>query len=435
MSELLTQLAQLAQFGSATRLYALTINSNGRDSSTDYGSSGLQVEAFAAVEGLHSIGARDIIVLSTNAHIPLKTLLGRSATLQISLSDGTRAAFTGLINEAALLGSEGGFARYRVRLVPWPWLLTQSRSSRVWQDKTVIDIIESIFREYSAHAAWQWSSEVAPFMTEARTRSYVAQYRESNFDFVSRLLSEEGLSFRIEESTTAPSGHQIVLFADTTQKSACPEDATSSHALGGHGIRFHAGTAREEQDSIQALSARRTLQAGAITLLSYDYKTKKAVTAHIPTHHAFGGKQAPLLESYDSPGPYAYANSAEALRYGQLHMQAHEARNKRWYARSTVRTLRPGTTFDLTQGPLNAAANAAPVPYTVLRVASIGINNLPKNVSEGIAELFGPIPQLLEECMASCTAAAPASAVACEDGFADGAESGFGFGFESDDNN
>ncbi|KAB8044755.1 hypothetical protein GCN78_28050 [Janthinobacterium rivuli] len=147
------------------------------------------------------------------------------------------------------------------------------------------------------------------------------------------------------------------------------------------------------------------------SVLSYDYKAKKAVAASVPTNMVLGGKNAPMLESYDTPGQYWYANGAQAQRYAQLQMQAHEARAQLWQARSTVRTLRAGTRFTLTQGPLQAADGAAP-EYVVLRVASIGVNNLPAPAREGLAELFGPIPELLEETVAEWGAGFPDFAAA-----------------------
>ncbi|WP_348745757.1 contractile injection system protein, VgrG/Pvc8 family [uncultured Herbaspirillum sp.] len=96
-------------------------------------------------------------------------------------------------------------------------------------------------------------------------------------------------------------------------------------------------------------------------------------------------------------------NAAEADRYAQLHLEASEARNKLWQARSTVRTLRPGTRFTLMQGPLGLSAASGKAPeYAVLSVVSAGVNNLPKDAQEGLAELFGPLPPLLEECLAAC---------------------------------
>lgn len=384
-------LAALAGFSSRTRLYALQLGD-------DEGSSGLMVEAFAADDGVQAIGTRDVIVLATDAALDLASLLGQSAVLETSLVDGTRARFTGLVSEAAMLGSFGGLARYRLRLQPWLWRLGQVRNSRVWQDKTVMEIVDIVFQEHAPHAEWRWSDETAAFMADAGARSYCCQYRESDLDFVTRLLTEEGLSWRIEETEE---GHGVVLFGDSSQASATPEDASSS---AGGGIRFHGARAGEAQDSVQSLRARRSLRVGLSTVLSYDYKAKKAVAASVPTAGAVGGPNAPLLESFDTPGQYFYADGAQARRYALLQMQANEARRHLWQARSTVRTLRAGTRFTLTQGPLQAGAGAgsgedADPAYVALRVVSVGVNNLPKPAREGLAELFGPIPELLEQTL------------------------------------
>ncbi|WP_230520786.1 type VI secretion system Vgr family protein [Janthinobacterium sp. EB271-G4-7A] len=384
----------VAAFNGAARLYALAIGDDGQDS-------GLLVEAFAADEGLQEVGARDIIALSTSAHVALASLLGQPAALHISLADGTRTQFSGYVSEAAMLGSNGGLARYRLRITPWLFLLTQVRNSRVWQDRSVSAIIDEVLQAYAPDALWRWSDEVASFMQDAGERSYCCQYRESDFDFVRRLLTEEGIAWRFE-------AHTLVLFADSSQPCATPEDASSAQA---GGLRFHGARVGEPGDSVQALSARRSLQVGLSSVLSYDYKAKKAVTASVPANIALGGKNAPVLESYDTPGQYWYASAAQAQRYAQLQMQAHEARAQLWQARSTVRTLRAGTRFTLTQGPLQPADGAAP-EYVVLRVASIGVNNLPAPALEGLAELFGPIPELLEETVAEWGAGFPDVAAA-----------------------
>ncbi|WP_226939169.1 type VI secretion system Vgr family protein [Janthinobacterium sp. FT14W] len=378
----------LAAFNGATRLYALSIGGQGQEADA----ADLLVEAFASDERLQAVGARDIIALSTSAHVALASLLGQPASLHISLADGTRMPFSGYISEAAMLGSNGGLARYRLRLTPWLWLLTQVRNSRVWQDKSVSAIVDEVFSAYAPHARWRWSDESGPFMQGAGERSYCCQYRESDFDFVRRLLSEEGLAWRFEQQE---SEQWLVLFADSSQTCATPEDASSAQ---GGGLRFHGARVGEPGDTVQALYARRSLHAGISTVLSYDYKAKKAVAASVPARQAVGGQNAPALESYDAPGQYWYANGAQARRYAELQMQSHEARAHVWHARSTVRTLRAGTRFTLTQGPLQQAGDASPA-YVVLRVASVGVNNLPSAAAAGLAELFGPLPPLLEETM------------------------------------
>jgi type VI secretion system VgrG family protein len=385
MSSLLAAqvLTALSEFSSRTRLYELKL---------DRRDAGLLVEAFAADEQLQGIGVRDVIALSTRAAIPHSALLGQEATLEISLADGTRAAFGGYVSEVATLGSDGGLTRYRLRLSPWIWLLSQVRNSRAWQDSSVVEIIDSVFAHYQPHAQWVWSGDVRPFMAEAMARSYCCQYRETDFEFVVRLLTEEGLAWRFEQHEGRD---RMVLFADSSQLSAAPE--VRSSAAGG-GIRYHAASALEKSDSIQYLEASRTLGVALVTVLSYDYKTKQAVSVSVPTKFPIGGKNAQAVESFDCPGQYAYTNFRQARRYAELQMEGHEARSFVWQGRSTVRTLRAGTRLCILDIPMKKYRDNAP-DFVLTRVASVGVNNLPVTAKNGLAELFGPIRELLEESL------------------------------------
>jgi type VI secretion system secreted protein VgrG len=377
--------AALAQFSSATRLYALVVG----DGSAAPAADDLLVEAFLADDPVQGVGARDVIAVSTSAFLDLAGLLGQPATLQVSLADGSRASFAGEISQAALLGSEGGLARYRVRISYWIARLAHVRNSRVWQDQGVIDIVEAVFGAYAPAARWRWSDEVAPFMNDAVPRSYCCQYRETDLAFVERLLAEEGLAWRFEHGEDGPS---MVLFADSSSTSGVPDDASSAAG----GVRFHGAGAREQSDTVQALASMRSVGASASTVLSYDYKAKQAVAATSPSRLANGAKLPPL-ESFDVPGQYAYADAGQAQRYADLQMEAREARSQLWRGRSTVRTLRAGTRLTITGAPLERLGEAA--GYTVLRVVSVGVNNLPSRAQEALAELFGPIPELLQDMM------------------------------------
>jgi type VI secretion system secreted protein VgrG len=410
----------LAAFSSVTRLYELSFED---ESSLP---SDVLVEAFLAVEEVQGVNARDVIVLSTDSEFSLNTLLGQQASLLISLANGTRTTFTGLVSEVAMLGSTGSLVRYRVRLSSFLWPLSQSRNNCVWQDKSVIEIVESVLLRYPDFADWRWTEDVAQFITDVRPRSYCIQYRETDLDFIKRLLGSEGLGWSMEEHAESVAGHRMVLFADSTQANAFADDATSRDSIAGQGIRYHNARAGEAQDTVQALAAAVSLGAASVTTLSYDYKAKKIVAASVPTNRQVGSMNAPQLESYDTPGLYAYAGADEAQHYARLQMEAIEAESQRWQARSTVRTLRPSTRFNLTQGPLGDHTETAPV-YNVLRVVSMGINNLPGPAVDGLAELFGPVSELLEECMERITGNVPADAGHRLTGNNTGALPGFGF--------
>jgi uncharacterized protein involved in type VI secretion and phage assembly/uncharacterized protein (DUF2345 family) len=386
MTTALTQqvAAALAQFSGTTRLYELTIG----DGHVDLRSGALLVEAFTADDAINDIGTREVIVLSTSAYVELEPLLGQPASLAVSLADGTRTRFAGEISEVEMLGSDGGFTRYRVRISSWLWRLAHVRNSRVWQDKTVIDIVDAVFEAYQPQARWRWSHETRSFMDDAMARSYCCQYRESDLDFVRRMLAEEGLSWRFEQTDDGPG---MVLFADSTRLGAVPEDASSK--LDG-GIRYHGVSSVERQDTVQALIEERRLHASLTTVLSYDYKSKQIVAAGSPSRIR-SGRNLPALESYDVPGQYAYAGRAQAERYADLQMEAQEARSQLWRGRSTVRTLRAGTRMTVIDAPRQEFGEA--LAFTVLRVWSVGVNNLPPPARHALAELFGTIPELLQE--------------------------------------
>ena len=240
-------------------------------------------------------------------------------------------------------------------------------------------------------------------------RSYCVQYRETDLAFCQRLLAEEGLSWRVEESTNSATQHRLVIFADSTQKDTFPEDTSSAHSNGaalgaagggGAGIRFHRGQSMETQDTFQSLSQVRHLSSAIVTVLSTDYKTRQNHSASAPTTATYGGKGAPVLESYLPNAPYASGSNAAAQRQANLHMQALEARFERTFAGGTVRTLRAGTQVHITQSPLpdllDAQGHARAHPgFNVIRVSHLGINNLPKPAVASLAELFGDVPELL----------------------------------------
>jgi type VI secretion system secreted protein VgrG len=364
-----------AQFSSASRLYDLSIAGvqeasppNSLAKSALGGSAGgflpgqtFMVEAYTGLEALHCTSQWSILVLSTDAHFNLPSLLGKVCQLHTTLSDGSRVTTSGLIRQAALIGSEGGLARYRLSLVDWTWMLGQSVASRVWQDTGVLEIAESIFARYAPLAAWAVSDDVGPFLQEAHNQgnlSYCVQYRETDLAFISRLLASHGLSWRIEEHAESGAKHRMVIFADSTQSggqtSAFADNTSSTSALGGAGIRFHRGAANEAQDSMQALSALRSLPSAIVTLLSTDYKSKSAVAASAPTNLPFGGKEAPQLESYLPQAPYAAGNRAATQRLAELRQQALEARHLRYGARTSVRSLRTGQRIHITGSPVSA---------------------------------------------------------------------------------
>lgn len=371
--------ATLAEFSSATRLFELSIG--------DAPSSALLVEAYVAEDALLDVPVYDIIALSTSAYMEAEPLLGQPASLQITLADGEQESICGEINSVSVLGSDGGLARYRLRLSPWIWRLEHARNSRVWQDKTIVDIVDDVFASYRPAARWRWSADTTSFLAAVPPRSYCCQYRETDLDFARRILAEEGLGWRTEHTADGPC---LVLFADSTSLDAMPHDRSCQD---GAGVRYHSASSVEHHDTVQALVEHKRLHASLTTLQSADYKAKRLVGAASPS--VTRAARLPELESHDLPGQYAFADTALARRHADLQMQAAEAHGQQWQGRSTIRTLRAGTRLTVTSVPLQRLGDTAEL--TVFHVTSVGVNNMPPPAQLALAELFGPLPELLEQ--------------------------------------
>ena len=361
------------------------------------------VEAWCLREELNQPWRLELSVLSLQAGLPLEDMLHQRLNLRSSLSDGSEFWRGGIVVSASAEDADGGFARYRLVVVPWVDLLRHTLRSQVWQEKSLVEIIESVFSQYSAHASWRWADCVAahlaksPFNGSGEHRSYTVQYRESDLAFVSRLLAEEGLVYRFERDEAAPLGHTLVILADTVDKTSCPEDTCSASALGGQGIRYHRSGIIEDQDTIQAIGGVRRLPIATAVVAAWDYKAKRVVAASAPTVGSIGGEQAPRLEAYDWSGAYSFATSAQAERAAELAQQAHEARHKGWLGRSTVRSLEPGRHFQLTESALDVLAALGQAAgrggdgrrFLLQKVIHAGISNLPKSTNEAIVTLLG----------------------------------------------
>ena len=349
---------------------------------------GLQVEAFVIEEALSQPWRMELVALHEQADLDLDAMLAQPAALVTVLADGTEHRRSGRVLQAAAEDSDGGFTRYRLVVQPWIGFLAQTLRSRVWQERNVTDIVEAVLGDYAAYGSWRWAPCVGQLLagaTEGGVRSYCVQYRESDLDFVSRLLAEEGIGYRFEEAADGSPGPAVVFFADSTAADSCPENAASASAAGGAGIRFHRDGVQEEQDTIQVFGGVRGQPVATLSAVSYDYKTSQVIAASVPTVGSVGGANALWLEAYDSTQGYAFADAGQAERSLRLKQQALEARHKRWIGRGVVRSFDTGTTFTLAESMLDMLDAIAPTKdkrFLITRVTHVGVNNLPKDLSD-----------------------------------------------------
>ncbi|MEO1017634.1 MAG: type VI secretion system tip protein TssI/VgrG [Pseudomonadota bacterium] len=134
----------------------------------------------------------ELLLLSESEQHAFEDLLGTGMTVCMSLSDESERYFHGLVSEFVYLGTEGEFARYRAVLRPWVWFLNRTQDCRIFQEMNAIEIVKEIFGKYG----------IAEFEDRLsgsfESRDYCVQYRESDLNFVNRLLETEGATYFFE---------------------------------------------------------------------------------------------------------------------------------------------------------------------------------------------------------------------------------------------
>ena len=154
------------------------------------GDDALLLESFSGTESMSAPFRYALRVLSSDANIDLKALLKKPVVLSMPLEEDRERHVHGVISRLALVGesSDNMFA-YEVEVVPWLWLLTLFSNCRIFQNKSVPEIVEQVFNDRG------FSDFRLDLQGSFPPREYCVQYRETDFNFVSRLLEEEGIFY------------------------------------------------------------------------------------------------------------------------------------------------------------------------------------------------------------------------------------------------
>ncbi|CAJ0683451.1 type VI secretion system Vgr family protein [Ralstonia holmesii] len=347
----------------------------------------LAVEAWLGREALSELFEWRVVAVSANARIALKSLLGQRVTLVTTLADGTQTKRTGLIRLAEKLGADGSLTRYRLTVVPWFWLTTQQRHSQVFQNRPLPDIIEQMLSPYEPYASWRYAAGAEARMADFGTRTHIAQFRETDYHFVTRLLAEAGLGFTTVEDDQAHGGHTLVIFADSTQ---LQEDAESAAA---DGIRFHRAHSLEERDAIQQLACHSRTTVSGVAVAAWDPEGKQNARAHAPARFA---TSAGSPDAYLSISPSLAPDSANAQRIAEQVMESLEARALLFSGRGTVRTLRSGTRLQVVDCPHLPQDVEGAYPLLMDLVEHCGINNLTVDTHNALSQRLGGLDAALE---------------------------------------
>jgi type VI secretion system secreted protein VgrG len=282
-------------------------------------------------------------VLSGNAHLPLKSLMGQPVLLQLQSSAGVGVfePWHGHVTQAALLGSDGGLARYRLVVQPWLAFLEHRQDSFVFNSMSVVQIIESVFADYAGQGTlrpqWRWHLLDPSVYAQ---RSLCIQYQESDLAFVQRLLREEGL-FCFWECTGASgssvdAGSHTLVIAD--HNGAFPANREPV-------VRFAQGGPTLNADALWRIRDGSQLQATQFALASPDYR--RVALREVQQTGQLGNTGAPEVLSglgiFDMPGAYAYETEDQGQRLLTRQAEAVDALRISISAEGGWRAARAGT--------------------------------------------------------------------------------------------
>jgi len=283
--------------------------------------------SFKGHEALSEPFTFEVEAFSERDDVSPDDLLGMNATIRIATAEGEARYFNGFVSSVSQSGARGKLNHARLVLVPWLWFLSRTSDCRIFQNKTVPEIVQAVFREFG------FTDFTDRLTGSYRTWTYCVQYRETALDFVSRLMEQEGISYYFEHENGK---HTMVLI-----------DSPAKHdpITGKPQIPFLPDTGGEGATGrVFEWSLDRHVQPGAVVLRDYDFENPLSpvqAAASSPASHAVGD-----MEVFDYPGEYTLEDEGNA--YAKVRMDELASRHLIAVGKGDARWLACGRTFKLT---------------------------------------------------------------------------------------
>ena len=285
-------------------------------------------------EALGQMFEIELDVLSKKPDIRPESLLGKSLTVSLNIDDERKRHFNGYAVRFAPGISKGKHFSYRLSLRPWLWFLTRTSDCKVFQNKPVTTVIDEVFSdEVSKAVDKQLAGDYKPW-------TYCVQYRETDFNFVSRLMEQEGIYYYFEHSEKE---HKLIL---------CDGAGSHKPIEGDLKVPFYSSgrSTAQASDHISAIGYTQVIQPGTIVMHEYDFVQPGAdqkVTRkpeHTPEH------SRKTYEIFDYPG--AYDTTGEGDTYAAIRIEELAAQNEVFRGTGSERDMAVGRRFKLTDNSL-----------------------------------------------------------------------------------
>jgi type VI secretion system secreted protein VgrG len=302
------------------------------------------VEAQETLSQLYSVEIN--LAAPPGMSVDEKGLIGQKALLTVQLGDGSARFFHGIVSRVARwdVSRSPERQRYQVTVVPRLWTLRHTRRSRIFQEMSVPDIVHKVLGDAQVEHTLSLQGSYAP-------REYCVQYRESDLDFISRLLEEEGIFYFFQHSEDS---HKMIL---NDASVICAAMAGEARLVYREPSKMVAGS-----EAVQEFAARLEIQPGAVALRDFNF-VRPALDL-TTTSASDDGEHA--LEIYDYPARYEEPDIGNAL--AKVRLEELRARVEMATGASNCRRLIAGYTFELADHPVSEFNRS----YLLLSVRYVG---------------------------------------------------------------
>ncbi|MCD6532510.1 MAG: type VI secretion system tip protein VgrG, partial [Deltaproteobacteria bacterium] len=291
---------------------------------TPLGDDVLLFRSMTVSEELGRLFSFEIELYSEQPQLNLSDMLGQKMTVRLNLPGGGQRYFNGHVSRFSQVGQEDEYTVYQATLQPWLWFLTRTADCRIFQNKTVPDIVKDVFRYYG------FSDFEERLTASYREWKYCVQYRETAFNFISRILEQEGIYYFFKHENDK---HIMVL-----------ADSVSAHdPFPGYEKIAYNPDQESELGVISSLQISKEIGSGTYVLDDYDFTRPKAnlqVKSSIIRDHT-----AAKLEIFDFPGDYQDIGDGEA--YAQRRIEEIQVMHEQVEAEANVRGVAAGSLFTL----------------------------------------------------------------------------------------
>ncbi len=289
------------------------------------------VVRYRGVEGLCQLYRFEIELSCVSETIAFDDVVGKAGVLSVETESGTRW-FHGIVSRFEITGETSGQTYFRAELVPEVWLLTHRYNSRIFQQTSTNDIIIKVLTDAGVASD---RFDLSQLKGEYTPRDYCVQYRETDYNFIARLMEEEGIRWYFRQAEDA---HVLVL-ADSGDYAAIEGDAD---------LPYHPPTEMAvTQEHVFRFRVGQCVRPGAVVLNDFDFENPK-----LNLESKADCQRDTGLEFSDYPGEYLEQSTGQKI--AQLRSEEFESGRILGVGQSNCARLIPGHTFDLIEHPAEA---------------------------------------------------------------------------------